>query len=107
MSERGVWVSGRIYCAQCIQGFRDFLKETEAGPLEPPETRKYWSGGEFAPGAFVGTCSGLYIGEEADTWRYDLSEKLEARLCKDHLLQVSVLCDDRAFSVILELQGRR
>lgn len=86
MSERGTWVSSRIYCTGCRQGFKRFLDQS--GAHFPPY--RHWSGMQFAPGAFVGEVGGLYAGEEIHDWEFLLPE-LAKEIC--HGFRIAVLAD--------------
>lgn len=88
MSERGTWLSGRIYCKECRLGFLRFLELTGAAP--PP--CRHWSGLQFAPGAFCGEIGGLYGGEELHYWETELLEALGQQIC--HPVRIAVLADE-------------
>lgn len=87
MSERGTWVSSRMYCKACIAGFTRFLDSS--GAHFPPY--RHWSGMQFAPGAFVGEMGGLYAGQELHDWEALLPE-LQKQIC--HPLRIAVLADE-------------
>lgn len=88
MSERGTWLSSRIYCEKCRKGFTRFLDSS--GAHFPPY--RHWSGMQFAPGAFCGEIGGLYAGEELHDWEYELLEALGKEIC--HPIRIAVLADE-------------
>ena len=105
MSQRGSWVTEYVYCPKCVAALDAYFKASPQGKYLSAYRIPSWDNSQAEPmPIWAGKVGGLYLGEEAHAFEFEVVPELEKVVgCK---LRIAVLPEslegeyDKTFIVV-------
>lgn len=100
MSERGSFVTEYIYCKECFSRLKEVLLSKDKYLCSTTIPTWEENGGELP--IIAGKVGGLYAGEEAHTFEFQLADAIESALCEGCTLTVAVIPEESQYKCFIE-----